>query len=483
MNTLPILAAVAFYFLLVFLVSWLTARRGASSTEFFRGDRKSPWYVVSISMIGTSISGVTFISVPGMVEASAFSYMQMVLGFVLGYAVVAYVLLPLYYRLNLKSIYGWLEQRFGLAGYRTGAAFFLISKVLGCGVRMYLTAIVLQLVLFGPLGIPFWMNVAATMLIVWMYTRKGGVKTLVWTDLLQTVSMLGAVALCVVFVAKEMGLDGGGLLKFVSESPESRIWYFDDVKDTRYFWKQFLAGVFTVVAMTGLDQDMMQKNLSCKNLREAQKNMMTYGTMFVPVNLLFLSLGVLLFAYAGTQGIVVAKPDDLFPTVACFASLPTAVTYLFVLGLVSAAFSSAGSALTALTTSFTVDILRSDRREDEEGLRRTRKRVHLGNAVVMAVVIYLFRVIGNGSVINAVYTVASYTYGPLLGLYFFGMLSKREVRDRWVPVVCVVAPLVCVVLSRNSEAWFGGYKIGFELLLINALLTMGGLLAISRRAR
>jgi len=406
-----------------------------------------------------------------------------VLGFVLGYAVVAYVLLPLYYRLNLKSIYGWLEQRFGLAGYRTGAAFFLISKVLGCGVRMYLTAIVLQLVLFGPLGIPFWMNVAATMLIVWMYTRKGGVKTLVWTDLLQTVSMLGAVALCVVFVAKEMGLDGGGLLKFVSESPESRIWYFDDVKDTRYFWKQFLAGVFTVVAMTGLDQDMMQKNLSCKNLREAQKNMMTYGTMFVPVNLLFLSLGVLLFAYAGTQGIVVAKPDDLFPTVACFASLPTAVTYLFVLGLVSAAFSSAGSALTALTTSFTVDILRSDRREDEEGLRRTRKRVHLGNAVVMAVVIYLFRVIGNGSVINAVYTVASYTYGPLLGLYFFGMLSKREVRDRWVPVVCVVAPLVCVVLSRNSEAWFGGYKIGFELLLINALLTMGGLLAISRRAR
>ncbi|MBR6279929.1 MAG: sodium:solute symporter [Bacteroidales bacterium] len=481
MNTLQILALVGAYFLLVFFVSWLASRRGASSAEFFRGDRKSPWYVVSISMIGTSISGVTFISVPGMVQASAFSYLQMVLGFVLGYAAVAYVLLPLYYRLNLKSIYGWLERRFGMAGYRTGAGFFLLSKVLGCGVRMYLTAIVLQLVLFGPLGIPFWVNVAATMLVVWLYTRRGGVKTLVWTDLLQTLSMLAAVVLCIVFVARTLGLDAGGLLRFVSESPDSRIWYFDDVKDTRYFWKQFLAGVFTVVAMTGLDQDMMQKNLSCRNLREAQKNMVTYGTMFVPVNLLFLALGVLLYAYAGMRGIAVVKPDDLFPTVACFAGLPPAVTLFFVLGLVSAAFSSAGSALTALTTTFTVDILRSDRRMDEAGLQRVRKRVHLGNAVLMAGVICLFRTIGNGSVIDAVYTVASYTYGPLLGLYCFGLVSRRAVRDRWVPAVCVLAPVLCAVLSAHSEAWFGGYRFGFELLLVDALLTMLGLLAISRR--
>ena len=344
MDTTAILAIIGGYFLLVFLVSWLTSRRGASSAEFFRGDRKSPWYVVSISMIGTSISGVTFISVPGMVQASAFSYMQMVLGFVVGYAVVAYVLLPLYYRLNLKSIYGWLEQRFGLAGYRTGAAFFLVSKVLGCGVRMYLTAIVLQLVLFAPLGIPFWVNVAVTMSIVWLYTFRGGVKTLVWTDLLQTLSMLGAVVLCIVFVAKAMGLDFSAMVASVARSPQSRIWYFDDVNDTRFFWKQFLAGVFTVVAMTGLDQDMMQKNLSCKNLREAKKNMITYGAMFVPVNLLFLALGVLLYGFAGAQGLAVAKPDDLFPTVACFAGLPAALTVFFVLGRVSAAFSSAGSA-------------------------------------------------------------------------------------------------------------------------------------------
>ena len=479
MDTTAILAIIGGYFLLVFLVSWLTSRRGASSVEFFRGDRKSPWYVVSISMIGTSISGVTFISVPGMVQASAFSYMQMVLGFVLGYAVVAYVLLPLYYRLNLKSIYGWLEQRFGLAGYRTGAAFFLVSKVLGCGVRMYLTAIVLQLVLFAPLGIPFWVNVAVTMSIVWLYTFRGGVKTLVWTDLLQTLSMLGAVVLCIVFVAKAMGLDFSAMVASVARSPQSRIWYFDDVNDTRFFWKQFLAGVFTVVAMTGLDQDMMQKNLSCKNLREAKKNMITYGAMFVPVNLLFLALGVLLYGFAGAQGLAVAKPDDLFPTVACFAGLPAALTVFFVLGLVSAAFSSAGSALTALTTSFTVDILRSDRKRDEAGLQRVRRRVHAGNALLLAGVILLFQVIGNGSVINAVYTVASYTYGPLLGLYCFGMVSKRRVRDRWIPLVCVLSPLACVVLSRNSEAWFGGYRFGFELLLVNAALTMLGLFAFS----
>jgi len=442
---------------------------------------------VAIAMIGTSISGVTFISVPGMVAGTQFSYLQMVLGFVTGYFAIAYVLLPLYYRLNLSSIYGYLEQRFGPCSYRTGALFFLLSKFLGCGVRMYLTALVLQLVLFDSMDIPFGLNVAVTMLVVWLYTFRGGVKTLVWTDMLQTLSLIAAVVLCIYYVCQTMHLDASGLWNTLADSDMSRVWYFDDPLDKRYFWKQFLAGVFTTIAMTGLDQDMMQKNLSCKTLHDAKKNVISYGFGFLPVNILFLALGVLLYQFADQLHLTVEKPDQLFPAIATGVDasgtpyLPMVVGILFVLGLIAAAFSSAGSAVTALTTSVTIDMLQADKKKDEARLRRTRQWVHVANCLVMGLLIYLFRVIGSGSVINAVYVIASYTYGPLLGLYLFGLYTHCQVRDRLVPFICIVSPLLCLLLATHSEVWFGGYQVGFELLLYNAALTMLGLWATSRK--
>jgi len=472
MSSYLVLLIIALYFGIIFLVSWLTTRKQeADNKSFFTGARKSPWYIVAIAMIGTSISGVTFISVPGMVEAGQFSYMQMVLGFVAGYIAIAYVLLPLYYRLNLCSIYGYLEQRFGPRAYRTGSLFFLLSKFLGCGVRMYLTAIVLQLVLFDGLGIPFGLNAAVTMLIVYLYTFKGGVKTLVWTDMLQTLSLIAAVVFCIYYVAQGMGLDASGLWNTIADSKMSRVWFFDDVNDKRYFWKQFLAGMFTTIAMTGLDQDMMQKNLSCKNLSDARKNVLSYGFGFLPVNLLFLALGILLYQYAQLTGASISKPDDLFATIATNGTLPLIVGILFILGLIAAAFSSAGSAVTALTTSVTIDLLQADKKQDDKQLRRTRIYVHIANTIVMGVLIYLFRVIGSGSVINAVYVIASYTYGPLLGLYLYGLYTKRGAFDKLIPYICVISPMLCWVLSEHSEEWFSGYKIGFELLLINAAIT------------
>lgn len=480
MNLTITLAALVLYFVIVVGLSLKMGRKNHSSADFFRGGRQSPWPVVAVAMVGTSISGVTFVSVPGMVQASAFSYLQMALGFVAGYVVIAYLLLPLYYKLNLTSLYTYLEQRFGLCSYKTGAMFFLISKILGCGVKMYLTAIVLQLVLFDPLGVPFWLNVAVTMIIVWLYTFRGGVRSLVWTDMLQTLALLGSTVLCIVFVGKALGLGIGACAGSIADSPMSRIWFFDDVRDPRFFWKQFLAGMFTTIAMTGLDQDMMQKNLSCRTLRESRKNVLSYGVAFIPVNLLFLALGVLLYNFAAMHGISVSRPDDLFPTIACGTDaygqswMPWTVGLLFVLGLVSSAFSSSGSALTSITTTFTLDILHCDM-QDEARTRRTRQFVHLGAAIVVGVVIYSFRIIGSQSVINAVYTITGYTYGPLLGLFFFGILTRRKPREIWVPLICIASPLLCLLLVKHSEAWFFGYKVGFELLLINAAITMLGL--------
>lgn len=465
---------------------------GSSNSAYFSGDRKSPWPVVAISMIGTSISGVTFISVPGNVAATSMSYMQMVLGFFVGYLAIAYVLLPIYYRLNSYSIYGYLQDRYGTASRKTGSAFFLLSKFLGAGVRMYLTALALQVILFNRLGIPFGFNVAITMLIVWLYTFRGGVKTLVWVDMVQTLCMVAAVVLSIWFVAKSLGLDFGGLFTTVNDSPMSRIWFFDDPTDKKFFWKQFLAGVFTTVAMTGLDQDMMQKNLSCKDLKSAQKNVLSYGFSFLPINLLFLWLGVLLYQYAASVGLCDAsgsllglKPDELYPTLATGSDPATGVRYLpltvgavFVVGLISAAFSSAGSAITALTTSFTIDILRANEYQSDIELTHTRKLVHFCVAVVMGVLIYCFKLIGSGSVINAVYVLASYTYGPLLGLYVFGLFTKMNPRDKWIPVICVLSPLICLVLALNAERWFG-FQVGYELLLINAAITFAGLLISS----
>ena len=481
MSPVVLLLAVTLYLAAVIGAAWQFARKSQGGADFFRGGRKSPWWAVAVAMVSTSISGITFVSVPGMVAASQWSYLQMAVGFVAGYAVIAYVLLPLYYRLNLNSLYTWLEARFGRWSHRTGAGFFLLSKVLLCGVRMYLTAIVLQLIIFEPLGIPFWVNVAATMLCVWLYTFRGGVRSLVWTDMVQTLALLTVVVLCLVQMGRTLGLDFGAMCGSIRDSGMARIWFFDDWRDTRLFWKQFAAGMFTTVAMTGLDQDMMQKNLSCRTLRESQRNMMCYGAAFIPVNLLFLALGVLLYQFAAARGISVARPDDLFPTVACgtdaagTAYMPPVAALLFALGLTASAFSSSGSALTALTTTFTVDFLHADTRQDETGLLHTRRRVHAGAAVVLGLVILAFGAIRDGSVINAIYTVAGYTYGPLLGLFFFGILTRRRVRDGWVPFICALSPVLCYVLSAHSEAWFGGYRIGFELLLINAALTWAGL--------
>lgn len=481
MSGVWIAIVLACYFAALTGISLFASAKSSTNADFFRGGRKSPWYVVAIAMVGTSISGVTFVSVPGMVAASQFSYLQMALGFVAGYVVIAYVLLPLFYKLNLNSLYAYLETRFGRRSYNVGAGFFLLSKVLGCGVRLYLSAVVLQLVLFEPLGVPFGANVALTMFILWLYSFRGGVKSLVWTDMLQTLCLVTTVVLCIFNMGRSMGLDFGGICSSIADSSMSRIWFFDDAMDKRYFWKQFLAGMFTTVAMTGLDQDMMQKNLSCKSLKDSRRNVLSYGVAFIPVNFLFLSLGVLLYHFAAQSGISVAAPDDLFPTVACGRGvdgvpfMPPVVSLLFCLGLAAASFSSGGSALCALTTTFTLDVMKADRRMDEDRLRRTRMTVHLGVAVVIGLVIYSLRLIGNGSVINAIYTIAGYTYGPLLGLFFFGIFTRRSVRDAWVPYICIASPVICWILSTHSAQWFGGYQIGFELLLINAGITMLGL--------
>lgn len=467
------LVVVLAYLCFMIALSLFCARKSKSNTEFFRGTGRTPWYVVAIAMISTSISGVSFVSVPGMVEASQWSYLQMVLGFVAGYVVIAFVLLPLYYSLRLNSLYEYLDQRFGKSSYKSGAALFLISKVLGCGIRLYLTAMVLQIVLFETLGVPFWLNVLITMTIVWAYTVRGGVASIVWTDMIQTLVLLSTVALTIIAISNSLGLDFNSLVSAISDSGMSKTWFFDDFKDTRYFWKQFMAGMFTTIAMTGLDQDMMQKNLSCRSLRDSQKNMLSYGVGFLPVNLLFLSLGVVLYLFANSKGISVDKPDELFAQVSCFGYLPSVVSVLFVLGLVSASFSSAGSALTALTSSLTLDILRPV--NNELIAVRKRKITHTLIALFMAIVVCVFQVIGSESVINVVYKMVGYTYGPLLGMFCFGMLTHKTIRDSWTPIICVISPLLCLVLSLNSEAWLGGYKIGFELLIINAIFTMLGL--------
>lgn len=478
MSPAVLLLIVAAYLAAVIAVAWRIARRAGGSADFFRGGRKSPWWAVAVAMVSTSISGITFVSVPGMVEASQWSYLQMAVGFVAGYAVIAYVLLPLYYRLNLTSLYSYLEERFGTWSHAAGAGFFLLSKLLICGVRMYLTAIVLQLVVFGPLGIPFWVNVAATMLCTWLYTFRGGVRSLVWTDMLQTLALIATVVICTVVIGRSMGLDFGAMCGAIRDSGMSRVWFLDDWWDTRFFWKQFLAGMFTTIAMTGMDQDMMQKNLSCRTLRESQRNMMSYGAAFIPVNLLFLALGVLLYMMKASLELDIPVADNLFPTIAT-QHMPPVVGVLFVLGLVAAGFSSSGSALTALTSSMTLDILKADRRDGGRKLDKVRFRMHILNAVAMGLIICAFRAIGSQSVINAVYTIAGYTYGPLLGLFIYGIVSRRNVRDTIVPFICGVSPLITYVLAMNSERWFSGYQMGFENLLVNAAITMLLLFATS----
>ena len=480
MSPFSVIITVLGYFAAMLAVSWISSR-GSSNAGFFNGARKTPWWIAAIAMIGAPMSGVTFVSVPGMVgvNGTAMGYMQMVLGFFVGYLIIAFVLMPVFYKMNMVSIYQYLEERFGMSSHKTGAWFFFISKILGAAVRLFLVCVTLQLMVFEPLGLPFALNVAVSMGIVLLYTFRGGVKSVIWTDVLKTVCMVTAIVLGIVFIAKDLGLNFSGLAQTVRDSAYSKMFFFDDVNHPEYFWKQFLAGVFTVVAMTGLDQDLMQRTLSCKDRRGAQKNLVTSGLLQIPVIFLFLCLGALLYIFAASSGIS-ETGDTLFPAVATSGRLPAIVGVMFVIGLVSCAFSAGGSALTALTTSFTVDII-GTAGKSEERVTRIRKRVHLGMALGMGVCIFIFHLLNTKSAIDAVYKLASYTYGPILGMFAFGLLTRRKIRDKWVPAVAVAAPVLSFILQANSARWFGGYRFSYELLLFNALFTFLGLCLLIRR--
>lgn len=468
-----VILTIAGYFAALMCLSWF-AGQGSDNRTFFTGDRRAPWPLVAFATLGAAISGVTFISVPGMVAAKGYSYLQMVLGFIVGYMVIAFVLVPLFYRRNLVSIYGYLGERFGLSTYRSGAWLFFISKMLGAAVRFFVVCAVLQLIVFAPLGIPFVFNVIVTIALIWLYTARGGVKTVIWTDTLKTFCLIMSVVLCIYFVARNMGYGLGELPGVIASHHTARMFFFDDPRSASYFWKQFVAGVFMAIAITGLDQDMMQRNLACRDSRQSQKNMIVSGVVQFFVIALFLLLGTLLtmFCESGAAEMP-AKSDELFGLVATHPSMPAVVTVLFVLGLVSAAYSAAGSALTSLTTSFTVDILDATRGGDAR-LTRTRRAVHVAMSACMGLVIIAFYYLSEEDAISAVYTLASYTYGPILGLFVFGLMCRRPVRDRLVPLVCVAAPALSWLITRLLSDLYG-YHTGFELLLINAALTVAGL--------
>lgn len=477
MNTTLALVILVAYFGMLIAVSFYTAR-GADTNAFFTANRQSPWWLVAFGMIGTSLSGVTFISVPGAVGKIGFSYFQVVLGYIVGYFVIGSVLMPLYYRLNLISIYGYLEKRFGFWSYKAGAGFFLLARTVGSAVRLYVAAGVLQIALFNALGVPFEVSVFITIGLIWIYTFKGGVKTIIVTDTLQTVFLVTAVVLTIVLISQELGLSFGGLIQTVKASPMSQVFYWD-ANDPKNFFKQFISGTFIAIVMTGLDQDLMQKNLTCKNIGEAQKNMFWFTVTLVFVNFLFLSLGVLLYVFAQREGIEIpTRTDDLYPLLA-LNHLGLVVAITFLLGITAATYASADSALTALTTSFCVDFMNVEKRPEAER-SRIKHIVHIGFSVLFYIVIIIFRQLNSKEVITAVFDIAGYTYGPLLGLYAFGIFSKRPVMDRVVPFICLVSPVLTYVVNENSAAWFGGYQFGFERLLLNGMFTFVGLWAVSK---
>lgn len=464
-----IIITVLLYFAALMLFSRITARHGDNNQTFFRANRRSPWYMVAFGMVGASISGITFVSVPGMTMFTGMTYVQMCIGFILGYFAVAFVLLPVYYRLNLTTIYTYLKERLGMRSYKTGAWFFLISKMTGAAVRFYIVCIILQRFVLDAIGVPFALTVVAMVALIWLYTRRGGIKTLVWTDTFQTTCMFAALILIIYNVMGQLGMSATDAVKAIATDEHSRMFVMDDWISKQNFWKQFLSGAFVVIVMTGLDQDMMQKNLTCRTLREAQKDMCTYGFAFVPANILFMALGVLLMQLAQKDGIALpASGDELLPMFAATGRLGSTVVVLFTIGIVAASFSSADSALTALTTSYCVDIRQ---REGDEQLRR---RAHIGIAVVFGLFILLFKTLNSTSVIDAIYILCSYTYGPLLGLFAFGLFTRRKPCDKLVPYIAIASPIVCFALEKTAmQCW--GYKFGYELLMINGLLTFMGL--------
>ena len=477
MQPFHIVLLIVAYFSVLMFISYITGK-SANNKTFFKADNSSPWYLVAFGMIGASLSGVTFISVPGWVEAQGMSYFQMVLGYVIGYAVIGLVLLPLYYKLNLTSIYSYLQDRFGNYSYKTGASFFLLSRTIGAAFRLFLVANVLQVILFDAYGVPFWVTVSITILLIWLYTFKGGIKTIVWTDTLQTLFMLIAVGVCIYTISDEMQISN--IFSYVADSELSKTFFFEDVNAGNYFWKQFLAGAFIAVVMTGLDQDMMQKNLTCRNLKDAQKNMFWFTIVLVIVNFFFLALGVLLTDYAQQNGIDAHK-DQLFPIIATKGTLGLATAMFFLLGLIAAAYSSADSALTSLTTSFSIDILEIDKKKDKNEQEKIRKKIHIFFSFILIATILIFKYfIADASVIAKIFTFAGYTYGPLLGLYAFGMFTKLNVKDKMVPFICLIAPVLTYFISYYSKEKLG-FDFGFFVLVLNGFLTFVGLYLFKRK--
>ncbi len=473
MNPYISLVILTVYFAMLIAVSIYTSK-GADTNTFFTANRQSPWYLVAFGMIGTSLSGVTFVSVPGAVANIQFSYFQVVLGYIVGYFIIGTVLMPMYYRLNLISIYSYLEQRFGFWSYKTGSAFFLLSRTVGSAVRLYVAAQVLQIALFKPLGVPFEVAVAITILLIWIYTFKGGVKTIIVTDTLQTFFLITAVILTIVLVSQELNLKGvSDIWSTVQESGYAQVFYWD-TNDPKFFYKQFFAGVFIAIVMTGLDQDLMQKNLTCKNIGEAQKNMFWFTIVLVIVNFLFLSLGALLYVYATAKGIpATVKTDEFYPMLA-LNHLGILVGVTFLLGITAATYASSDSALTALTTAFCIDFMNIEKKPERQR-SKIKFWVHIGFSVVFYLVILIFNRLNSKEVITAVFDLAGYTYGPLLGLFSFGLFLKRPVKDRWVPLLCILAPIATYIINDNSAEWFNGYKFGFERLIINGLFVFAGL--------
>ncbi|WP_439882080.1 sodium:solute symporter [Pontibacter sp. MBLB2868] len=484
MSPIVLLSFLIGYFAVLIGISYYTSKGASDNSSFFIANRNSKWYFVAFGMIGTALSGVTFISVPGAVSSSNFSYFQFVLGNAVGFILIAFVLLPLYYRMNLISIYTYLEKRFGYWSYKTGSMIFLVSRTIGSAFRLYLVAIVLQKFIFDAWNVPFGVTVAICLILIWIYTHKGGLKTIVITDTLQTTFLLSSVLLSIWFISRSLDMDLMQTFEAVKESSYSKMFYWEDFMGSKsHFLKYFFGGIFVTIAMTGLDQDLMQKNLSCKNIGEAQKNMLTFTVVFVAINIFFLSVGALLYMYANAKGIDVTAlrtPDHLFPEIA-LNHLTLLPAVIFMLGLTAATFATTDSALTALTTSFCVDFLGFTKKQNHDDIKliRTRHLVHIAFSVIMLLVILVFRVINDDSVVNAIFKAAGYTYGPLLGLFAFGMANKRAVADKLVPYICVVSPILTYVLDSNSVDWFG-YAMGFELIVVNAAITFILLLVTSK---
>ena len=480
MNGGLILSILLLYFGALYLISHLIGRKHSGNAAFFLGNRKSPWYIVAFGMIGSSLSGVTFVSVPGMVGKFDMTYMQMVFGFLLGYVVIAFVLLPLYYKLNVTSIYTYLENRIGRRAYKTGAGFFLLSRTIGAAARLYVAVLILQTYVFDAWNVPFVVTAAGFLLMIWLYTHKSGVRAIIWTDMLQTFFLLAALVIIIWQVAKGLHLDFGGIVTSIKESPHSKVFVFDDWQSKQNFFKQFISGCFVTIAMTGIDQEMMQKNLSCKNLKEAQKNVCTYSLFFIPVNFLFLCLGILLINYASANNILLPTlGDDVLPMLVTSGHFGFLAIIFFVIGIIAVTFASADSALTGLTTSICVDVLNVSQHKEKKA-KKLRLGVHLAISLSFIGIMLIFKAINNTSVIDAIYMIASYTYGPLLGLFAFGILFKRQTNDKLVPYICVISPILCFAINEVLKATVE-YQFGYELLIVNALLVVIGLLLFRKK--